>query len=149
MNENIDDIIQDLQLAFNSFEEMEDAYYEFVPIAEKLIDRLNALPNPLEAFTPIFKLIEENEEAEYGLGSPGDIGHFLESYYQKGYEKYLLESLDRKPTFYTTFLLHRIIRDDENENRSAYLNRLKALSTSTNISAELKEELVDMLTDFN
>lgn len=148
MNNNLNLIISDLQIAFNSFDEMEDPYYDFMPIAEKIIKRLEALPNSIEALPLIFKLIEQNEDIDYGLGAPGDIGHFLESFYNKGYEKYLLDSITRKPSSYSVFLLQRIIRDDNNNHRTKYISLLRNLALDKNLDEELREEIMATLSDF-
>lgn len=147
-DDNLNQIINDLQAAFDSFDEMEDEYYDFMPIAEKLVERLEVLPNPIESLPLIFMLIENNEKAEYGLGAPGHIGHFFEKFYGKGYEKHLLNSIKRKPSSYTIFLLQRIIRDETSSNRITHLLLLKKMAVDKSLNEELRAEIIDTLKDF-
>jgi hypothetical protein len=35
--------------------------------------------------------------------------HFIEKFYRKGYEEKLLESISRRPTFHTVWMLNRLI----------------------------------------
>jgi hypothetical protein len=148
VEDSLNKIIVDLQTAFDSFDKMEDAYYDFMPIADKIVARFQALPNPIESLPHIFELIEHNVDAENGLGAPGQIGNFLEEFYGNGYEKHLLDSIKRKPTSYTIFLLQRIIRDEKNSNRGKHLSLLNKMTTDKNLTLELREEIIDTLKDF-
>lgn len=63
------------------------------------------------AIEPIFKLIEKHPLTDFG--SPGPLVHTLESFAGQ-YEKYLFESLKRKPTTLTIWMLNRIINGEQN-----------------------------------
>ena len=56
---------------------------------------------------PLFRILEKNSDFDFGM--PGQIVHTLEKHYKKGLEEELFKSLNRKPTFYTLWMLNRII----------------------------------------
>jgi len=74
----------------------------------------------------ILRFMEDNQDIDFG--SPGSLVHFLEKYYQKGYEKLLVESIKRTPTLHTLWMLNRIINGEEEKKRSEYLELLKIVS---------------------
>jgi len=61
----------------------------------------------LEVVEPVLRFMEENAEIDFG--APGPLVHFLERFYKNGYEEKLLESLKRKPTSMTVWMLNRIL----------------------------------------
>ena len=63
------------------------------------------------AIEPIFKLIEKYPLTDFG--SPGPFVHTLESF-TGHYESYLFESLNRRPTRLTIWMLNRIINGEQN-----------------------------------
>lgn len=130
-------LLEELRDAISSIDEMEDEM-EFFPIADKIFDKIKTLPNSIEAVGKVLKIIEENDDKEYG--GPGPIGHFLESFYGNKYEELLVESLKRAPKGYTIFLLHRCINDEKNEKRNEYKQLIKAIAEDANISEEVREE---------
>jgi hypothetical protein len=67
-------------------------------------------------------LLERNSEAD--LGSPGPVVHALEAI--PGYEPFLLESLRRIPTYYTVWMINRILNVElPAEERAKWLAELK------------------------
>ena len=65
----------------------------------------------------ILHFMEENPKIDYGM--PGPLVHFMEKKYKKGYEKLLLESIKRKPTEHTVWMLN------EKSNPPAMLGRME------------------------
>jgi hypothetical protein len=63
------------------------------------------------AIEPIFKTIEKFPSTDFG--SPGPFVHTLESF-DGHYESYLFESLKRRPTPLTIWMLNRIINAEPN-----------------------------------
>ncbi|MFN0189914.1 MAG: hypothetical protein ACKVQV_14535 [Bacteroidia bacterium] len=108
-------------------------------------DELEQMENNFDAIDSILELIERSPDIDYG--GPGPLAHFMEAYYKKGYEELLLKSIERKPTEYTLYLLHRLINDGDNPNRTVYLDLMKKISLSEefpqNIIANAKESLAD------
>jgi hypothetical protein len=96
--------------------------YLFQDPAFDLIDEIEELDNSADFVEPIFKLIERSPNIDFG--GPGPFGHFLEKFSDKGngnYEEQLILSLQRKPTEYTIFLLHRLCNNKYISNRNDYI----------------------------
>ena len=84
---------------------------------------------------PLFRILEENSDFDFGM--PGQIVHTLEKYYKKGLEEELFKSLNRKPTFYTLWMLNRIINGtSDTKEKEGYMEMLKSI---------LKMEIPDYL----
>lgn len=56
---------------------------------------------------PILRFMENYPEVE--LGTPGPLVHYVERFYGEGYEEKLIESIARKPTSHTVWMLNRLI----------------------------------------
>ena len=84
----------------------------------------------------ILHFMEENPKIYYGM--PGPIVHFMEKKYKKGYEKLLLESIKRKPTEHTVWMLNRILNDVNLEDRNVYMDVLKAIVKDSKYDEELR-----------
>lgn len=80
--------------------------------------------------------MEENPKIDYGM--PGPLVHFMEKKYKKGYEKLLLESIKRKPTEHTVWMLNRILNDVNLEDRNVYMDVLKAIVKDSKYDEELR-----------
>lgn len=84
---------------------------------------------------PLFRILENNTDFDFGM--PGQIVHTLEKYYKKGLEEELFKSLNRKPTFYTLWMLNRIINGTSDaKEKEGYMEMLKSI---------LKMEIPDYL----
>lgn len=84
---------------------------------------------------PLFRILEENSDFDFGM--PGQIVHALEKHYKKGLEEELFKSLNRKPTFYTLWMLNRIINGtSDTKEKESYMEMLKSI---------LKMEIPDYL----
>ena len=84
----------------------------------------------------ILHFMEENPKIDYGM--PGPPVHFMEKKYKKGYEKLLLESIKRKPTEHTVWMLNRILNDVNLEDRNVYMDVLKAIVKDSKYDEELR-----------
>ena len=84
----------------------------------------------------ILHFMEENPKIDYGM--PGPLVHFMEKKYKKGYEKLLLESIKRKPTEHTVWMLNRILNDVNLEERNVYMDVLKAIVKDSKYDEELR-----------
>jgi len=80
---------------------------DFAYRADVLVDEWLAAGVGPELVEPILRFIEEHPDIDYGM--PGPLTHFVEKYYRKGYEAKLIESIRRRPTFATVWMLNRII----------------------------------------
>lgn len=84
---------------------------------------------------PLFRILEENSDFDFGM--PGQIVHTLEKHYKKGLEEELFKSLNRKPTFYTLWMLNRILNGTSDpKEKEGYMEMLKSI---------LKMEIPDYL----
>ncbi len=82
-------------------------------------------------------MVEKYPHADFG--SPGPLVHTLERYAGK-YELYLYESLQRRPTSLTVWMLNRIINAEKEPDRKRDLiNRLTALLGSAGIDDETRK----------
>lgn len=84
----------------------------------------------------ILHFMEENPKIDYGMLGP--LVHFMEKKYKKGYEKLLLESIKRKPTEHTVWMLNRILNDVNLEDRNVYMDVLKAIVKDSKYDEELR-----------
>jgi hypothetical protein len=76
----------------------------------------------LEAVEPILRFMEDHPDIDFGV--PGALVHFVERFYRKGYDEALMESLLRKPTGHTTWMLNRMINGAKTQPERDRLCRL-------------------------
>jgi len=145
MNEQIKNIIIKLEEHIHEAHDADDED-DFTESLCKIRDELVETEDNFEAITHILRLIESNEDLEYG--GPGPLAHFMESLYQKGYEEQLIKSLQRKPTVYTLYLLHRIMNNQDDPNHKKYLDLMKSISLNKEYPENIIEEAKDTLTFF-
>ncbi|MCX7111599.1 MAG: hypothetical protein NTX45_16035 [Proteobacteria bacterium] len=96
--------------------------------SEKLVELLSSSSTAKVAIEPILRFMENHDTWDYG--SPGPFVHFIESYYGNGYEQLLIDSIKRKPTLHTLWMLNRIINGEKKPERKSFY--LKAMSESAN-----------------
>lgn len=101
----------------------------------KIIERDD---NSIDYVKQLFLFMEENPDIDYG--APGPIVHYMEKFSMKGYEELLLESIIRKPTIHTLWMLNRAINDPSLPDRGKYLSVLEKVAGDGNISQEVREE---------
>ena len=63
--------------------------------------------------------MEEFPDADFG--QPGPLTHFVETFYSNGYEELLCQSLKRRPTVHTVWMLNRIINVPKLANKETYV----------------------------
>jgi hypothetical protein len=61
----------------------------------------------VESIDPILEFMEAHPDLDYGM--PGALVHFVENYHKKGYEEKLMNSIKRKPTPLTVWMLNRLL----------------------------------------
>ncbi len=80
----------------------------------------------LDAIEPILGFMEENRDIDFGV--PGALVHFVERFYEKGYEQKLIDSLHSKPTPHTVWMLNRIInRTNSPERKQHFIGEMNEL----------------------
>lgn len=85
--------------------------------------------------------MEKNLNVYYGM--PGPTVHYAERFYLNGYEKLLYESLKRKPTQHTLWMLNRILNSPQLDDKDKYLTLLNDIASdaSAAVSAEARSFL--------
>lgn len=126
MADELNNIIDRLKSLIDD-ENLIDNTYELMEKLEEREDSFNSIELILE-------LIEENPNTDFG--QPGPLVHFMEKFYNKGYEEKLVKSLERKPTQHTLWMLNRIINASKGELKKYYLNVLEKAISSPNIDKD-------------
>ena len=103
---------------------------EFAVDIEELVDDLQAVDFELEDLACILRIMERHERFDFG--APGALVHLLERFYKRGYEELLLESIARKPTSHTVWMLNRVINGIKNsKNLVKYIRVMRDVSDDT------------------
>ena len=71
------------------------------------------------------------------FGMPGEIVRYMERFYQHGYEELLAESIKRRPTIHTLFMLNRLINGGS--DREYYMELLKEVTERTDIEKKIRD----------
>ena len=115
----------------------------FEECSAKLTDAWSAAGVGTEVLEPVLRFMEEYPEIDFG--TPGSLVHFLERFHNHGYEEKLIESIQRRPTSHTTWMLNRLI----NGTRAPDLRRrLIALMESAITNPAAHVDAVERATDF-
>lgn len=109
----------------------------------EICERIKIEGNGIDYIEPLLLFMEKNEGIDYGM--PGPIVHFMEYYLHKGYEKLLLESINRMPTFHTVWMLNRLINVPNLFEKSKYLDAMESIISRNDVSSELKREVQDYI----
>ncbi len=137
MNREIDELIEIIE-NFIPFNE-EDLKNDNVKFMYDLTDELSSNSNASIAINPLFKMAEKFPSVDWG--SPGPIVHFIEKF-RGGYEESLFESLDRKPTLLTIWMLNRIINGvNREETKIELINKMKKVLDHPLVGNIEKEEV--------
>ena len=117
-----------------------DDYSEYL---EEALDG-NGDPGDLEVvFKEAFQFFERHSDAD--LGMPGPLVHFLEDFYPD-YLDALSESVERKPTMYTVWMVNRVLNDDiPDEVRTRMLALLRCAAANPAADEESRESAVEFL----
>ena len=124
MQKSVDGYIEKLENWINEAFQKNDKYL-FQDPAYDLLDEVETLDNKADFLEPIFRLIERSPDIDFG--GPGPFGTFLEKF-RDDYIKELLESIKRKPTKYTVFMLNRLCNAKDNPKRDEYIMLLKTFA---------------------
>ena len=109
---------------------------DFELVMEDNIMKLEIQNIGIEAVKPLLQLMERHPLGEFGV--PGAIVHFVERFYKKGYEELLVESIKRKPTMHTVWMLKRIINGSE--NKKDYIELMKAIIEHNDVEDEIRNQ---------
>ena len=97
--------------------------------ASALTQKWSGAPDSFDAVVPILQFMEGNPSLDYGM--PGPLVHFLEEFLGKGYEQKLTQSIDRRPTSHTVWMLNRVINGTKSpEEKKHLIELLRKASTN-------------------
>ena len=128
---NKDDIITALKAAVIPDEE----YY----IDSEIIDAMLEYPDPFQFVKPILEIISQNPSVDFG--SPGELVHFVEKFYKKGYEEALIESVRKSPTFHNIWMINRCYNDMNSPFRDDFLSLINEIKENPSTSDDIKKAI--------
>ncbi|MBN1758545.1 MAG: hypothetical protein JW863_09520 [Chitinispirillaceae bacterium] len=96
-----------------------------------------------DSIDPLIRLFENNPFVDFGV--PGPIVHFIEKFGREKYESILVESIRRRPTAHTVWMLNRIINVSSQTDKITYLELFKAIVQREDIDNETKDSAIDFL----
>ena len=132
--ETLNSIIQKMEAGMQDNEDFENVMMD-------CMEEIEENYNQLDSVQPLLRLMERHPLTDFG--SPGPIVHFVERFYQKGYEEELLPSLKRMPTLHTVWMLNRLINGTD--QAEVYLELLKEISENASYDKEIREEALHFL----
>lgn len=110
-------------------------------LPEENIMKLEVEGVGIEAVTPLLELMERHPMDDFGM--PGAIVHFVERFYKNGYEELLIESVKRRPTMHTVWMLNRVMNGSENKND--YLKIMKEVTERSDVEEEIKNSVSEFM----
>lgn len=116
---------------------------DFIDIAYDAVDRIKESENPFDFVEPILQLMEEYPEADFG--QPGPLTHFAEMFYKNGYEELLYQSVSRKPTLHTVWMMNRIMNNSNFVNKASYIDLLNEVINRSAVDEAIKDRITDFL----
>lgn len=119
---------------------------DFFDVAYDAVDRMGETDNPFDFVEPILSLMEEFPEADFG--NPGPLTHFVERFYKNGYEECLHQSILRKPTLHTVWMINRIINDPKLVNKASYIDLLDEIRNRATVDEVIKDRISSLLGDY-
>lgn len=114
---------------------------DFEFIMEDNIMELEMQGIGIEAIVPLLQLMERHPMDDFG--APGAIVHFVERFYKKGYEELLVESVKRRPTMHTVWMLNRVMNGSN--DKDSYIAIMKEIINSSSVEEEIKNEVREFL----
>lgn len=113
---------------------------DFAGASDELIQAWSAAALGVESIDPILEFMEAHPDLDYGI--PGALVHFVEEYNQKGYEEKLINSISRKPTPLTIWMLNRLINGTrETEKRANLISIMRQALTHPKTDRRTLEEI--------
>ena len=122
---------------------LNENFYETEEVIIQIESTDNSSNEIFNYIESILLLMEENPDLDYG--EPGPLVHFMEKYYRKGYEERLVDSIKRRPTMQTVWMINRIINDPKLLNKQDYLDVLSSVANYDSIDKVVKDEINSFL----
>jgi len=102
----------------------------------ELCEEMGAVNDPAVCAPVMFRTMERLEGAE--LGTPGPLVHTLETW-RGGYEKMLAESVRRKPTPLSVWMVNRIL-NARSPDSDSWMALLRSVADNPTASAKTKSQ---------
>lgn len=106
-----------------------------------LCEEVEALLEPMSIFPEFFALIERLSDSE--LGTPGPLVHTMEKH-SGHYEQFLAESLKRKPTDLTVWMVNRIL-NGEPADSAFWMDQLSTAAEHPSATPLVKEQALHFI----
>src|SRR5262245_50050012 len=117
---------------------------DFPTSSGELTDAWSASDVGIESVEPILRFMEEHPALDYGM--PGPLAHFVEEFYLRGYEERLIESVSRKPTPLTVWMLNRVINGtQESATKAALVATMRQAANHPNADQQTLERVKGFL----
>jgi hypothetical protein len=120
---------------------------DVVSSTAELTEAWSAANVGVESVEPILRFMEEHPTLDYGM--PGPLVHFIEEFYLKGYEEKLIESVGRKPTMMTVWMLNRVLNGTEPAKRLPLVQAMKQAATNPKTDKATLERVQGFLERLN
>ncbi len=133
------DIIKEKIKNLQKFTESDDLEYQ----EYKVCDLLEKTDNKEKYIPYILELMENNPLAEWGC--PGALVHFMESCNFNIYEKFLKESVTRRPTVHTLFMFNRLYNAKATTELPEYIDILSNITKNMSLSESIRNTAEDYL----
>lgn len=113
---------------------------DFIYDMEEKIELIKDEGADIETVTPLLQIMERHPLDDFGM--PGAMVHFIETFYPS-YEPYLIESLKRKPTLHTVWMLNRCI--NVSSKKDEYMSLMKEIADREDIEKEIRTSAQEFL----
>lgn len=113
---------------------------DFPSRSDELTEHWASTGAGLETVQVVLRFMESHPDVDYG--TPGALVHFCERFYRNGYEERLLESIRRKPTAHTAWMLNRLINGTQDQStRRSLVDVMVAARDSPHADQAARNEL--------
>lgn len=113
--------------------------YSSFALDENTVRAIAELPNPFDLVAPILELIGTHPTVDFGM--PGDLVHFVEHFYNHGYEELLMKSVAHTPTAHNIWMLHRCYNNPKDPKRKQYKALINQLLESDATPESVRNEI--------
>ena len=113
---------------------LKEDFYETNKILEKVFNEGDGLGY----VDYLIRIMEENPNIDFGM--PGPVVHFIERFPEMEYVDTLLNSLKRKPTSHTLWMLNRIINDPASKRKSEFIQILLKIAKKSDVDTLIRKQ---------
>jgi hypothetical protein len=111
---------------------------DFAPRSESLAEEWISAGAGSETIEPILLFMESHPSLDFG--SPGPLVHFVERFYGRGYEQWLIQSIQRRPTGLTAWMLNRVINGTKDaDTRMSLIDQMEKASRNPLVGQETRD----------